>query len=115
MHIILTTPWEAGSIDDGATYPHAKITGFEIGIGNENYIRIVVEFGTLMQNQVDDEGNPLPEHWQHGRTGRYRVSLEDAEFVAFLQANGQTLSALQTALYQTVQTKFPQKAAGTIS
>jgi hypothetical protein len=114
MHIELTTPWAAGSIDDMATYPHAKIIGFEIDIARVKNVIITVEFGTWLTDQVDDEGNPVPDYWQVGRIGRYRVVLDAAEYDAFLQQNAQTLQALQTALYATVQAKFPAKAAGNI-
>jgi len=114
MHIVLETPWEAGTIDDGATYPHAKIVRLEIGVDHSKHVTIFVEFGHWLEGQYDGDGNPIPDYWQRGRIGLYHIRLEGDEFAAFVQANGQVLQALQAALYETVQAKYPQKTAGVL-
>lgn len=103
MHLVLTEPWEAGTIDDGATYPHAKIVGFSVGIASVKQVTIVVEFGTYTQNA-----------WVRGKVGRYLLRLKNEEFTGFLQSNASTLQALQQALYDVVQSKYPQQTAGVV-
>ena len=103
MHIILTNPWQAGTIDDLATYPHAKIVGFAIEIAHRKQVIITIEFGEMTGGD-----------WVKGKIGRYRILLANEDYNAFMQANLSVLQALQGALYETVQTRFPEKAAGTI-
>jgi hypothetical protein len=104
MVIQLTNPWQAGSIDDQATYPQAKIVGVFIGIEKDRAIRLVVEFG-----DTDPEDGWIP-----GKNGRFKITLSDDSYVDFLVTHAATLQALQLALYQTTQSLYPIKAAGEI-
>jgi len=110
MPITLTETWKAGSIDDMAEYGEAKIIGFRIGVEKHKSIDIIV-----------DAGDTVDGTWVSGRTGRFRIELDDhapeggtSEYRAFVVANAAVLRDLRQSLYEAVQAKHP-KLAGVIS
>jgi hypothetical protein len=110
MPIQLDTTWKAGSIDDMAEYAEAKIVGFRIGVEKHRSIDILV-----------DAGDTVDGAWVSGKTGRFRIELDDhaaegetSDYRAFVQANSALLASLRQSLYEAAQAKHP-KLAGTIT
>ena len=96
MPILLTTPFNPGDVDPGATYAEAKITEFRIGIEHRKRIEVLVELG----NTVDGE-------WVPGKVPAHSVLIEDLRestpYTDVIMANPQLYGGMALVLYGLVQ------------